>query len=1455
MKFLELALTACIKDSLDRSSDRFIRIDSRARLPLTESLRLVSESVHNLVIGLLDREYESLFDSGNLTISADASYLTKLRNQTYSNRNKSVVLIGSANGPYQSGLRQLHTVIDTDAVCTAFERSVLEHIERNHRATDRRIREDLVLSLTSLIRQRKLTLYNVDQYLQAAFGTDGGAVHHLQENLWRLNLCPDQSFVSSVSLADRIDFNWGVLDDLRSDHDVLGPKTKRLNQSTHPKVMAFVRWLESNSDDDLANSDLEEVLAALRTGPKPPPSRIPEILEVLADRDVKDRGEVLRTLSEELVEDDLIEDRLDKSFRSPCEFRVRIRGTSTENDPWTLFTSDEPEAVIGDGQAVSVVKIRDIEGRLHNAEIREVPLRRMLAGVVHGDVLDEYFRSRREVLRHFSLLASNSDQSLSLLVSSPTVLGRCSAYVEAWKRLLRNFLESPATATTKNLGIHLGLLDGIWTRDAEQGEDVRNPVTHKDNLFISVRLLPIHPWRLGPLVNLAHQILERFEDEPAFVNSAMWALDRAIPTFRVLQIGRNTLEYSTMVSGFVEFDETVDNALPPISTPGSLLDRALRTYARTNPWSRAGAAIAFFNAPAGGIMGRLSATMSTESGFGHDPALVLIRDRTTKGLERDSSLPEVIVSFDVPDLKSWLSQNRFERDVTIYFMPGMRGRAAELGLGSHGTIDLILASRGFDARGQSMSVPQLKLAPEPDNDIVSLLHNVVGLDDVKSAVFNLTLPPTVEEIIPHVASSTGWLIVGAPAFISAFQLSDSSGNQMSQLAEFDEGAYRFFVFASSIEPLGEAVRETVERLPIATARLSRIKEIVNGLTATNPQKVFDIALNRFGSEEALGLMCAREVAARYLKPESLTLEISLDNVSWTKQWFELDSRRADLILVSFSTDPHAEAPVEILIVEAKADTSSEFERPRTDLAPFTEAIEQVEATRSLLVGLFSRSDEGLVESLQLRTLIEQIAAKAGSRYLIDERSNRDDLFNRYFTQISALSRRGRVVPRIKTLVCTTYLNGVQNAQIIEDEDLILASVSSKLLEEVLGGHPMSEPEVRHADSIEDTPHGAENNEMGLRNLPEPGETSVGRQTARDEYSARDVDDLVSNLSRALRLRSESVQRAGDISTSVGPTFLTISFPFERGAQIAPLQRAETDIARDLGVSSVEVSNSHEIGRIQVLVPRPDRQFPPLTLDLDGIITDSKYLSLKIGQNLAGETVHSQISSWPHALVSGTTGSGKTTFMRSLLAQLNHWGPTVSQAVIVDGKGETDYFGILAPSMFVPEYPDPLLEANQAVEVLTWLKDVEVPRRKRLIREIAQSSQSRVDAKALFIDSIHTGSEPVIRPLIVVIDEFNELMIRGGQSKAAFVDGVTSVAQAARSVLVHLVLATQRPDRTVVPGSIKANLPVRVAFRLPTAADSVTVLGHGGAEKLLGLGDMLFQMNGEEDKRLQSFIHH
>ena len=105
-----------------------------------------------------------------------------------------------------------------------------------------------------------------------------------------------------------------------------------------------------------------------------------------------------------------------------------------------------------------------------------------------------------------------------------------------------------------------------------------------------------------------------------------------------------------------------------------------------------------------------------------------------------------------------------------------------------------------------------------------------------------------------------------------------------------------------------------------------------------------------------------------------------------------------------------------------------------------------------------------------------------------------------------------------------------------------------------------------------------------------------------------------------------------------------------------------------------------------------------------------------------------------------------------------------------------------------------------------------------------------------------------------IDEFAELMLRGGTVMKDFIDNVSSVSQTGRSTLVHLLLATQRPDRKIVPGRIHANLDTKIALRVPTPADSMTVLGHGGAEKLLGRGDMLFSWKGSGDLRLQGYFY-
>jgi DNA segregation ATPase FtsK/SpoIIIE, S-DNA-T family len=214
-------------------------------------------------------------------------------------------------------------------------------------------------------------------------------------------------------------------------------------------------------------------------------------------------------------------------------------------------------------------------------------------------------------------------------------------------------------------------------------------------------------------------------------------------------------------------------------------------------------------------------------------------------------------------------------------------------------------------------------------------------------------------------------------------------------------------------------------------------------------------------------------------------------------------------------------------------------------------------------------------------------------------------------------------------------------------------------------------------------------------------------------------------------------------------------------------------------------------------------------------------------------------------------SGKTTLLRSLLTQVSRAAPELGQLIIVDGKGETDYFGAAPVAAYGVPFVGPQTEPNSAVEVVRWVLNEEIPRRRRLVREAAETTGARFDARMDFLDAVRAARPPLLVPLLVVIDEFGELMLRG-QYRDEFEASVQSIGAMGRSAMIHLVLATQRPERAVVPGIIKGNLPCRIALKLPTTSDSMTILGHGGAERLAGRGDMLYEPPEGSAVRLQGY---
>ena len=1457
---LSRSIAELIIESLSSSPDRLVRFHVDEAIPMIDALNQVFESINNIVVGILDPDSFLEFNDVDFIVETNPKIMTKLRNDLSSNSGKnssfpSLVLIGERKGQDYDGLTSL-TSLGLSELIERWKDLLNSDLSIKFQNEDLRIRKTVVSSVTTSAFNRNFTIEAANEFLQNTVYEPSPDM--VQKKLWMLELIPDESLVQHSSFLSRMQFNSDLIDTLSRDYEENGTKYVKLNSSSNPKVKSFAKYLETGDEDDLKKSELTAILEALKTPVKPPSEKPLELIELLGVRNLENRHHALIETERFLTHSALKDSSIIFEGSDPKEFILKIIGNEKFVEQWQ--NSLAPSSSDHSDQLVSVLETINQENIRSDTPVTEFAYRNTLSNFIKSDFIDDYFNNRKQIIEISHLLTANSDEVLTLLVASKLVFEIANNYLNSWKNLLRNFSESSADDedTKVNAGVWLGLLDGNWTRIIEGTDSVEQSGINKSLEFVSAKLAPFHPWKIEPLVKLANEILNKFENEPNVVSAASWAIDRAIPSFRVLQIARSSLKFASVNAGSIVFQESLQNSLPPITIPGQVLKRSYRAYKNSHPWSESGSTMAMINIPEGGVSSKLNRFV--DETFLSSSAVIQIRDRKLIGLEYDDSDEVISVSQTVEEIESWFQENRITRDVTLFFVSDKIAQSIELGQGAHSTIEIILKNLGISpSSGKQLLIPQIKLAAEESDETVSLLRDVAAPDGSPSAAtFDLTMSSESMSALQVLSDETAWLIVATPTFISAFNIVDTQNNELFQVAEFDEGLYRYFIYARSLQPLSEKVENLVKELPLGGDQLRGLQAIVNSLTSSLPQKAFEIASNRFGPEEALGLVNARAIAEKFLDSDNLTIEISLDNISWSQRWFSSDEKRADLLLISISPDLNSENPITLMVVEAKG-VSSAFASPIETIEPFTKALSQVDSTRSLLIELFAQADEQLIESLQLRTLIEQIASRAGASYISETDELKLEKYKNYFHNISALSSKGRVLPKIITLVSTTYLSGLQSLKINNlEEDQYLASSSSQLLGLVLKGEKFELPEFakfgESLDLLDEIGQIELSDQIDLVDTrhDETDEESNAPMTKSKNNSAVSIENMISKVHSMLRLASEDVGLISSATHQEGPTFVSIDFEFRKGSQLAPLERREPDIARDLGVPSVEISNSDHEGKIRVLVPRGDRQFPLLNDNKNYPWDESHYLPVAIGLDLAGNAERISISSWPHALISGTTGSGKTTFVRTILSQLNSWGNAYSQIVIVDGKGETDYFGILDDRMFIEKYPEPILNVDGAVDVLTWLKDEEVPRRKKLMQELAKSSNGRVDAKSIFIEATKNNEEPLFKPLIVVIDEFNELMIRGGDSKSKFIEGVTSVAQAARSVLVHLVLATQRPDRTVVPGTIKANLPVRIAFRLPASQDSVTILGHGGAEKLLGRGDMLFQLNGEPDRRLQSY---
>jgi len=361
--------------------------------------------------------------------------------------------------------------------------------------------------------------------------------------------------------------------------------------------------------------------------------------------------------------------------------------------------------------------------------------------------------------------------------------------------------------------------------------------------------------------------------------------------------------------------------------------------------------------------------------------------------------------------------------------------------------------------------------------------------------------------------------------------------------------------------------------------------------------------------------------------------------------------------------------------------------------------------------------------------------------------------------------------------------------------------------------------------------------------PQPAPTQAGPVEPASGLGPAELQNKARDLERVLRQYKIQVYPVDPELADVGPSIARFKVRLRPGEQLSKLQRLASDLARELALTSVPIiDNVLGTRYVGVDLPRAEPEILPLLPTLAELPEAAAgSLPFPVGKTPDGQTIVRDLITLPHLLVAGTTGSGKTMFLYSLLVSLLHGaGPDVLSLLLIDPK-QTDfvYFEGL-PHLIGGRV---VIEAEEAVAQLEQLMAEELPARTEQLRQarcrdIRAYNRQHPDAP--------------MSPLVVVIDEYAELLdIMSRAEKNDFESGLRRLAQRARNVGIHLVIATQRPSADIVTSSLKANLPARIAFRLPSHHDSMTVLDQPGAENLLGEGDMLFLADGRVE-RLQGF---